>query len=409
VLIVHAVPTSDSYFYFLTAKSIAAGHGYSILGHPTAFFPVGWPAFLAGLFVFTGPSFAAVQTANLVLWSVTCGLTYALGRRLGGRTVGLLAGVLVAVAPTITIYVMRAASEALFIPLLLTACLLLTRRRESPTVAEAAIAGFFLGLAILVRSTAELLPLVLPLWLLLRRPRRESWRAALTVAVVAGLVLLPWALRNQTVMHSFTLSTNGGYTVWIGANPNATGGFGVRGEHPTWAIASAASEVRQDNELSRAAVSFVLHDPVRWLELMPHKLVYLMEWTPGPLHNSLSTQSGPDPRSGFHPRHLDPSAKALIDGALSNQWIFSWWHYIYWTLGVVALVLAVWRRRPGAGIAFLLVAFWIVFHVTLIHGETRYMLSVTPLVAPALAWLLVATTRRLAHAVRRAAVTSPSG
>ena len=401
VLIVHAVPTSDTYFYFLGAKSIAAGHGYAILGHPTAFFPVGWPGFLAGLFLLTGPSYAAIEVLNLVLWAVTAGLVCVLGRRLGGRAVGLVAGILVAVAPTIAIYAMRAPSEALFIPLLLIVCLLLTGRRETPSLRRAAVAGVLLGVAILVRSTAELLPLLLPVWLLLRRPRRESWRAALVLAVASGLVLVPWAVRNQVVMHSLTLSTNGGYTIWIGANPDATGGFGVRGQHPKWGIDSVASEVAQDTTLTDKAVSFVTHHPAQWLGLVPAKFGYLMSWGPGPLRNALQGQTGSDPRLGFYDRHLDPAAKALIDGALRSRWAFSLWHYLYWALGALALILATWRRRPTAGVALLLVAFWIVFHITLVHGEPRYMLSVTPLVAPALAWLLVGGVRRLGAAVRR--------
>ncbi len=307
VLIVHAVPTSDSYFYFLGAKSIAAGHGYSILGHPTAFFPVGWPAFLAGLFLVTGPSFAAVEALNLVLWSVSGGLVYALGRRLGGRAVGLLAGILVAVAPTMTVYAMRASSEALFIPLLLIVCLLLTSARETPSLRRAAIAGVLLGVAILVRSTAVLLPLVLPLWLLLRRPRRESWRAALVLASASCLVLLPWAVRNEAVMHSFTLSTNGGYTLWIGANPRRHGRLRrPRPPSADWAIDSAAAEVRQDTTLTREAVSFVVHHPLQWLGLVPAKFGNLMAWGPGPLKDVLYGQSGPDPRVGFYEQAARP-------------------------------------------------------------------------------------------------------
>ncbi|HEY5160590.1 MAG TPA: glycosyltransferase family 39 protein, partial [Gaiellaceae bacterium] len=127
VLLVHGRATSDSYFYYLSARAISEGHGYAIMGHPTAFFPIGWPAFLAGLFLITGPSIAAIKAANLVLWAISSGLAYALGRRLGGRSVGVLSGVLIAVAPTLTPYVMRASSEGLFIPLLLAACLLLIR------------------------------------------------------------------------------------------------------------------------------------------------------------------------------------------------------------------------------------------------------------------------------------------
>ena len=86
----HGGSTSDSYFYYLSARSISEGHGYSIMSHPTAFFPVGWPAFLAGLFLITGPSFAAVKALNLLLWALSAGLAYALGRRLSGRAVGLV-------------------------------------------------------------------------------------------------------------------------------------------------------------------------------------------------------------------------------------------------------------------------------------------------------------------------------
>ena len=395
-LLVHGGATSDSYFYYLSARSISEGHGYSILGHSTAFFPVGWPAFLAGLFLIAGPSMAAMKAANLVLWALSTGLAYALGRRLGGRSVGLLSGVLVAVAPTLTPYVMRASSEALFIPLLLAVCLLLTRMDgATPSLPQTAIAGMLLGLAILVRSTAMLLPLVLALWLLLRRPLRESWRAAAVLAVTSVLVLVPWAARNQVVMHTFGLSTNGGYTIWLGANSRASGGFELRsGPHPRWAILSAQSERRQNSTMLRESITYVREHPSDWLGLMPAKFGKLMAWGPGPFSNVLIAQRGPDPQRGSYRRHLSGAEATLINGSLRHLWLYKLWHYSYWILGGLALVLATRRRLPGAGLATLLVAFWIVFHVVLIHGEARYMLSVTPLVAPALAWLLVEASRR---------------
>jgi hypothetical protein len=399
VLIVHGTSVGDSRFYYLSARSIADGHGYQILGHPTAFFPVGWPAFLGGLFAVTGPSALAIEVLNLVLWAVTTALVYALGRRLGGRAVGVLAAVLVAVAPTMAVFVMRSYSEALFIPLLLIVCLLLTARRETPSLRNAALAGAFLGAAILVRSTAEALILILPLWLLWRRPRREAWQAALVLAVTSCLVLAPWVVRNELVMHTSSLSTNGGVTLWIGANPKATGGWIPYGKNE-WAIGSAAAEVKQNSTLTREAISYDLHHPGRWLDLMPDKFTRLMAWSTYPVLSAELEQKGPDPRTP-HPartstRKLDSAERTLLGGSLNNTWAFELWHYLYWGLGAVALLLAAWRRRPTADIAVLLIAFWILFHVILIHGEPRYMLSVTPLVAPALAWLLVEGARRTA-------------
>lgn len=406
VLIVHPEPVSDTRFYYFSAESIANGNGYQILGHPTAFFPVGWPAFLGGLFYFTGPSMLAIEVLNLVLWAVVAALVYVLGRRLDGRATGVVAGVLVALSPTMAIFVMRAYSEALFIPLLLGMCLLLTSKRETVSVRNAALAGVFLGAAILVRSTAQMLILILPLWLLLRRPRRESWRAALALGVTSCLVLVPWMVRNMAVMHTTSLSTNGGVTLWLGSNPRATGGWISYGKN-NWAINSADAEVKQNKELTREAINYAIDHPGRYFELLPPKFTRLMGWSTAPLTIVQLEQSGPDP-SVPHPartstRKLDSAERTLLGGALARTWMFELWHYLFWVLGAVALALAVWRRRPTADIAALLIGFWILFHVVFIHGEPRYMLSVEPLVAPALAWLLVrglCEARRLARGAR---------
>jgi 4-amino-4-deoxy-L-arabinose transferase-like glycosyltransferase len=409
VLVVHPVPVSDTRFYYLSATSIANGHGYQILGHPTAFFPVGWPAFLGGLFSVTGPSMLAIEILNIVLWAITAALVYALGRRMGGRATGVVAGVLVAVSPTIAIYVMRAYSEALFIPLLLTVCLLLARRRETPSLRAAALAGLLLGAAILVRSTAEMLIVLLPLWVLFRRPRRESWRSAVVLGVVAALTIVPWLVRNELVMHTTALSTNGGVTLWLGANPRANGGW-INYRENNWAIQSPSAEVKQNNDLTREALSYYLDHPGRWLDLIPAKFTHLMASATAPITIAELEQTGPDPSVAHpartHTRKMTSAERTLLGGALARTWILDVWHYTFWALGAIAMLVALWRRRPAAGIAVLLVVAWIVFHVVLIHGEPRYVLSVTPLVAPALAWLLVEAIRR-APALRRAGAERP--
>ena len=396
LLIVHPVPVSDTRFYYFSATSIAEGNGYQILGHPTAFFPVGWPAFLGGLFYFSGPSMLAIEVLNLFLWALIAVLAYLLGRRLCDRATGVVAGILVAVSPTMALFVMRAYSEALFIPLLLGVCLLLTWRRETPSLRSAALAGVLLGAAVLVRSTAEALILILPLWLLWRRPRHESWRAALVLGVSSCLVLAPWLVRNMLVMHTTSLSTNGGVTLWLGANPRADGGWISYGKN-NWAISSAAAEVKQNNDLTEEAFHWAVHNPDRYFDLMPHKFTRLMGWSTSPLTIVELEQTGPDPSvphpARTHTRKLDRAEKKLLGGSLNNTWAFELWHYLYWSLGATSLLLAVWRRRPTVDLAVLVIAFWILFHIILIHGEPRYMISVTPLVAPALAWLLVSAWR----------------
>lgn len=391
----------DSTFYYYAAKSIAGGHGYSILGHPTAFFPVGWPAFLAGIFVVTGPSVEAIMVANLVLWSITAGLVYLLGRRMGGRAVGIVASLIVATSPVLTMYVMRAYSEALFIPLLLLVCLLLTARREAPTLGVAALAGICLGLAILVRSTAAPLPFLLLLWLLARNGLRESWRSAVAFCAVSCLVVLPWLVRNEIVMHSFTTSTNGGYTLWIG--DHLPPGPGQRRPH-LWAISSARDEVHQNDKLTRQSISFMVHDTGTWLGRVPGKFEALMGWDDSPILNALRFQHQPDPRGRLvytPPDRLHGTERTLIRGAVDNTWIFKVWHYAFWVLGGIAALLALWRRKAAAGLVVLLVGFWMAFHSLFFFGDRRFMISVAPLVAAPLAWMLVAGVAGGARFLRR--------
>ncbi|HLX31596.1 MAG TPA: glycosyltransferase family 39 protein [Gaiellaceae bacterium] len=390
IIVKHGV-VWDSTFYYYAAKSIAAGNGYSILGHATAFFPVGWPGFLGIAFAITGPSLWTIMVLNLILWSITAALAYLLGRRLGGRAAGIVAGLIIAVSPEMTLYVLRAYSEALFIPLLLGACLFLVWRRETPTLRMASLAGICLGLAILVRSTAIPLPFLLPLWLLVRNPWRESWRSAVALCLVSCAVVSPWLIRNAIVMHSPLLSTNGGYTLWIGNHlpPQP----GQRRPH-SWAIDSVHAEVSQNSELTRASFSFMVHHTGTWLGRVPHKFEALMGWNDSPITNALRFQYQPDPRGRltYHdPATLTGAEGTLIRGALDNTWIFRAWHYAFWILGGLAMLLALWRRKPAAGLVLLLVGFWILFHSFFFFGDVRFMISVAPLVAAPLAWMLVET------------------
>lgn len=392
----------DSTFYYYSAKSIAVGHGYAILGHPTAFFPVGWPAFLAFFFAITGPSIWTILVLNVILWTVTVGLVYALGRRMGGRATGVVAALIIAISPTLTLYVLRAYSEALFIPLLIVVGLLLTARRESPALPVAALAGIVLGLAILVRSTAAPLAFLLGLWLFLRNPWRASWRPAVIFAALACLVVAPWVVRNQVLMHSPVLSTNGGYTLWIG-NHLPPPAF----KHPKhlWGIGSVHAEVHQNSTMTADSLRFMVRHTGTLLARVPHKFLTLMGWNTAPLKNALLFQHQPDPRGNYtylHPAQLQGTEGTLVRAVLGNTWIFRAWHYTFWLLGGLAMLLALWRRRPAAGFVMLLVAFWIILHSVVFFGDVRFMVSVTPLVAAPLAWLLVQAAcgaRRLAHLI----------
>jgi 4-amino-4-deoxy-L-arabinose transferase-like glycosyltransferase len=401
VAIMHSQPASDSLVYVTTARSLAEGHGYSFNGHPTAFFPIGWPAFIAALYLITRTySFTMVLWAGVGLWAVSTALIYVFGLKLGGRTTAIVAAFIVAAYPDFVFPSLRAFSENLFVPVFIGACILLVPRKgQRLGVLRAAIAGLLLGLAILVRSTAVLLPIALGLWLLLAYRDRLSLKVAVTFVAVAYLVLVPWLVRNEVVMKTLAISTNGGYTLWLGDNPHATGGNAVTKEHPRWDLHSTAREVRDNQQRTKRALYFITHDTAKWLSLIPAKAYYLFDWNAGALERSTDAYN-PDPQPRVRERVLTPAEHTLITTARRFYPTLRVVNWMWWLGGFAALIWAIRRRRPGATLVAVVLALWIVIHVTLIHGQFRYMLSVQPLMAAPIAWALVTLCARAWARVR---------
>jgi 4-amino-4-deoxy-L-arabinose transferase-like glycosyltransferase len=403
IAIIHSQPNSDSLFYLLSGRAIAAGQGYSFDGHPTAFFPVGWPAFIAFVIKATGSAgFTTILWAGAVLWTASTALVYVFALRLGGRAAAIVAVFLMAVYPDFLMYGLRALSEALFIPLLLAMCIALTPPAGTRlSTRRAALAGALLGAAILVRSTAAPVPLVLALAIVLAFRDKRALRAAAIFTVIAYLVVAPWVVRNQLVMHTFALSTNGGYTLWLGDNPAATGSNQVIGvRHPHWAVSSAAAEVADNRLRTRESLDFMEHHFRQWVGLIPAKFFYLFKWAPGALVRS-TEQAATTPEQNPPPRALTPLEGRLVSRIRDLSPVLSALNVVWWSLAGLAAVAAVARRRPGAVLVAVIVGFWILMHATVVHGQFRYMLSVQPLLMPVLGWGAVWLVALAARSLRR--------
>src|SRR5690349_8697031 len=77
VLLIRPEPVSDFAWYFHEGAAISEGHGYvTDEGVPTAFWPVGYPAFLAVTFRFFGTSALTGEFANAGLSVATVVLFY---------------------------------------------------------------------------------------------------------------------------------------------------------------------------------------------------------------------------------------------------------------------------------------------------------------------------------------------
>lgn len=90
---------------------------------------------------------------------------------------------------------------------------------------QAAVAGLLTGLACLCRSQFAGAMLIGITWPFLN-PKlkvKKIWSAAFLAGFL--IAVSPWWIRNYNVFNKFVpFSTEGGYTLWVGANPLADGG-----------------------------------------------------------------------------------------------------------------------------------------------------------------------------------------
>jgi hypothetical protein len=187
-----------------------------------------YPVICAAVYGVIGhSSLTAMQVVQGAAAIPAAWLAYRLGSDIAGTRAGLLAAAGVTLHPALLVFSLRRHS-LWFDSILFLATLPVTfRLRRAPETRRLVILGLLFGVAMLSRATIGVFMVFACAWL------AWQWRAPLTewlprVAVIVGLALLvvtPWLVRNSLVFHRPTgmVSTNG-YNLWIGNNPNTTGG-----------------------------------------------------------------------------------------------------------------------------------------------------------------------------------------
>jgi 4-amino-4-deoxy-L-arabinose transferase-like glycosyltransferase len=222
-------PTSDFWGYYHRALNLAAHGTYdAILGRADASHPPLYALVLAAVFLVVpkAAGLAAAKVVNCFLGAWAIALAALLTRRLWGEKAGLVAAALLAFFPRAILMPCLLASENLYSPLaFLFVLLVLEGGRARPAWKIAAAAGLVVGLAALTRTVAYPMS---GLWLLAALISRKKPRTAiaetLLVLLLEHAVMLPWGIRNQARLGRFTiLNTAGGYGMFVGNNPRATG------------------------------------------------------------------------------------------------------------------------------------------------------------------------------------------
>jgi len=270
------VPTSD-YLSYLRLAAGLADRGEYWLGHTCFLRPPGVSLSLVPWIAVFGAETWVPLIHNLVLYSMTVLVVFALARRVADDRVAGMSVALLAMWPN-GIFLSGLASKELLLLFLLpaTALVYLTGMEGTGGWRAAGIelaAGLLLGASILTQPTFLLMVGVFAVVEVVRGPL--SWSAARRLALLvvgAALVVAPWTLRNYLASGSFLLvSANGGQTLWVANNPEATGGFVSVADDR-----DQLDEITYDRVAFRRAIRWITDNPRRFLELAVRKQILFL-------------------------------------------------------------------------------------------------------------------------------------
>ena len=371
--LVPAVPVSDGVVYDAFARSLAAGHGYAFPdGTRTAYWPVGTSAVYALLYRLCGGGVAVIAGFQAVLGAAIVALTWRLAHYMFGRTAAGVSAWLVAVWPLLIEFTTIFASELLFIALVLAALNVWISLRV-PWVYRMILWGTCVAAATYVRPTA--LPLLVALPVVQCIVERD-WRALKRIvpaALAAAILFAPWVWRNFALFDSFVLvSANGGVNLWMGNNPDSTGGYM---ELPARQF---ANEAERDRYFGSVALQYIRAHPGEYAKLTARRtrITYDRE-TIGVDWNAAGLGS-------------QYQAVAPVLKVVSSAY---WWTLLL--LGAIGFVLATGRPQVFAAWPLLIACAYFALFPVLTVGMDRYHVPVDPMLAILAGYVL---TRRVRQA-----------
>ncbi|MHB8375766.1 MAG: glycosyltransferase family 39 protein [Dehalococcoidia bacterium] len=280
---------NDPSLYVILGDIMADGGGYvRPTGEAFAYYPVGFPATVAGLkkagdIFGWGRSTFSIKMMNGIFGAITVLLAYLLAARLFDRRIGFGAGALLSIFPSQVYYTGTVLSEPLFTMLLMASLLvLLWDPWDHDGIAWPRLfgAGLLLSAATMTRAITLAFPLLLLVfWLFWLRSKKRAVVQMLIVLAGVAVLTVPWSIRNTLVFHTLTgTSTNLGDDLCIGNFNGATGAFLLRGKcfDGYAGLSPQQVEIKRNRDGVRIAIEDVLRHPLRMPALEAKKAYWLL-------------------------------------------------------------------------------------------------------------------------------------
>ncbi len=315
----------DQISYDGLAKRVLGGHGFSFAedhwpatrgGEPTAHWSFLYTLYLSAVYgVFGAQPVAARVIQAIIAGILHTWLTWRIGGRLFGRTVGAVAAGLAAVYIYFVYYSGALITETFYVVAVLWTldCLMRFPFRADKDTGDGAHLpkyrslwvelGLAFGVTILLRQLFLLFApfMILWLWWAFWRVRGDGngsdglrlWSilagTALSLAIVAALIV-PWTVRNYRAFDTFVpLNTNSGFAFYWGNHPYHGTSFVpiLPDDGPSYIDLIPPellhlNEAELDSALLKEGINFVLDDPGRYALLSVSRAREYFKFWPSP-------------------------------------------------------------------------------------------------------------------------------
>lgn len=222
--IIDAVRADDGYFEL--AQNVLAGNGFSWSAappyEPNPLRTPGYIYFLAGLIGITG-SVVVAAVIQLVLASAIPIFGMYITRHITrSPRIGMVAGVILALDPTLALLSFQFYTETLFLLLFLPWLLLTFRYITQPSISTLILSAILLGVTILTKASAQYIPLLFIPFIMWKFGRKDWHRGVIHAGVylcVIGAILSPWILRNINTFGEPGLSAQTPFVLYTNLAP----------------------------------------------------------------------------------------------------------------------------------------------------------------------------------------------
>ncbi len=283
-----SLPFYDELNYDHIATSVSQGKGYVQFGdHYSAYRAPGQPLFLALLFRSLGHHLIIAKIIEAILLAMIPFICARVGHSLGLGVAASNVGAALATFHPGLIY-----ASATIYPSVLTVCgltlglWLCSRVIYKADFGESMAAGLSLGVAGSATTTFAPLALLAAIVMI----AKKSYRSAIIVGLVGTIPVTIWMGRNEVVMGKFTVATNGGYNLFLGANDDATPMSGNWVE-PHLPNEYDRGEIAVDEDYQSRAVDWIKAHPGHWMRLALARSVLVFDSVGNPktqgLHSGL--------------------------------------------------------------------------------------------------------------------------